>query len=250
MKELRRVHAGGKLPPAAQLFMADRKPPEELYDLASDPHEIRNLAASPEHKPVLERLRQAHRQWVEETQDLGLVPEPELVEREKKHGSRWAILRQPEAKGVIARLQSTAERASGAKDAVPQLRQALKDKDAAVRYWAATGLGNTGQAAQPAAAELLAALEDSSASVRIAAARALCLMDRESEALPVLLKELGSQQEWVRLNAAIVLDSIGEKARGALDALKQAMHPKQNRYVVRVINHTLNALLGTDNKVP
>ena len=40
MREIRRVAALNKMPPAAALFMAPRKPVEELYDLKSDPHEI------------------------------------------------------------------------------------------------------------------------------------------------------------------------------------------------------------------
>ncbi|MHC4324328.1 MAG: sulfatase-like hydrolase/transferase, partial [Planctomycetota bacterium] len=53
MKEIRRVHAKGKLPPAAKLFMADRKSVEELYDLKNDPHEINNLAGKEKYKPIL-----------------------------------------------------------------------------------------------------------------------------------------------------------------------------------------------------
>jgi uncharacterized sulfatase len=88
MKEIRRVHAAGKLPPAARLFMAERKAVEELYDLKNDPHEIHNLAGNPKYAGRLKRMREVHLQWVRDTKDLGLMPEPELVEREKKYGSR------------------------------------------------------------------------------------------------------------------------------------------------------------------
>ncbi len=46
----------GKLSAAQQAFWKP-KPPEELYDLTSDPDEVHNLAASPEHQQIKARLR-------------------------------------------------------------------------------------------------------------------------------------------------------------------------------------------------
>ncbi len=77
---LKELNAQGKLAPAQAALCADRMPPEELYDLDVDPHEIRNLAASPEHAPVLERLRAALARWIEETNDRGAVFEPPEVQ--------------------------------------------------------------------------------------------------------------------------------------------------------------------------
>jgi len=249
MKELRRLHQAGKLPQAAEQFMADHKPVEELYDTQKDPYEIHNLAASPEHRATLERLRAAHQQWMEETRDVGLIPEPELVEREKKLGSRYAILRQPGTRDLPRRLRAAADLAGQGPSALPKLEKLLSDPEAALRYWAAIGLGNLAGKASRAAGALKQALRDSSPVVRIAAARALCRMDRLKEALPVLERELASEQEWVRLNAAIVLDELGARARPAIPALHQALKDKQNKYVVRVANHALNALEGTHRVV-
>jgi arylsulfatase A-like enzyme len=63
---------GGLTPPQAALC-APRLPPEELYDLDADPHEIQNLAASdaPEHRAALLRLRAALEKWIDETNDAG-----------------------------------------------------------------------------------------------------------------------------------------------------------------------------------
>jgi len=249
MREIRRVHAEGELPPDAQLFMAPTKSVEELYDLRNDPHELRNLADSATHQEILTRMREAHLNWVLETKDLGLMPEPEIVGRERHLGSRFDILRQTGGETLMQRLRDSASLALQGKEALPQLVNALLDEDAAVRYWGAIGLGNLGDDAAVAKAELFSHLKDASPSVRIAAARALCKIGMEDKALPVLIDELGSDREWVRLNAAIVLDGIGEKARPAIPALKEALKDKQNKYVVRVANRALNVMLGTNNVV-
>ena len=150
----------------------------------------------------------------------------------------------------MRRLREAASLTLQGEKAFPALQKTLKDADPAVRYWAAIGLGNLGQAADSAASDLIAALHDDAPSVRIAAARALAGMDKTKDALPVLTQELASPEEWVRLNAAIVLDEMDEQARPAIPALKEALKDRKNKYVVRVANRALNELLGTQNKVP
>lgn len=103
MREIRRVAAEGALPPAARLFMSANKPVEELYDCEADPHELNNLATEPDHQEVLVRLRDAHMNWVIETKDLGLIPEPEIAVREANLGNRFAILRQAGAETLMTR---------------------------------------------------------------------------------------------------------------------------------------------------
>ena len=72
MKEL---HSQGKLTPVQELFMAPRKPIEELYDIKKDPYEINNLADSPQYGRTLEKMRAILQRWIEETGDTGRFPE-------------------------------------------------------------------------------------------------------------------------------------------------------------------------------
>ncbi|HEX8523306.1 MAG TPA: sulfatase [Tepidisphaeraceae bacterium] len=62
-------------------FLIDRyrhHPAEELYDLENDPNEFHNLAADPDHQPVLNQLRQQLHDWrVRQQEDLTKVPMPE-----------------------------------------------------------------------------------------------------------------------------------------------------------------------------
>jgi len=254
MRELRTLHQRGKLPPEAERYFAARKPVEELYDLKSDPAELRNLARSPVHQDVLERMRQAHLDWVLRTRDLGLIPEPEIVHREATVGNRYAILRQPGADALVRRVRDTASLTLEGPKALPKLIKAVEDEDAAVRYWGAIGIGNLAPKDASAAGRMAEALQDKSASVRIAAARALARMGQPQRALPVLIRELREGPQWVRLNAAVVLDEMDEQARPALDAMKRALRPHQDlfaggKYTVRVINRALNELLGTSRTV-
>ncbi|UCC97277.1 MAG: HEAT repeat domain-containing protein, partial [Phycisphaerales bacterium] len=126
---------------------------------------------------------------------------------------------------------------------------AMDDSDAAIRYWGATGVGNIGAEAAGAEQNMVTALRDESVSVRVAAARALCMMNKPDKALPVLIEALRGEHPWGRLQAAIVLDSIGEMARPAEDALKEALTGQPNKYITRVANRALNVMNGTDNVV-
>jgi arylsulfatase A-like enzyme len=74
---MRDLQVQGKLSGPALALMSP-PPEEELYDIAEDPHEIRNLAGSPkpDHRETLARLRAALDVWMQETGDRGGIPEP------------------------------------------------------------------------------------------------------------------------------------------------------------------------------
>ena len=255
MREIRRVAADGKLSPAAAKFMAANKPIEELYDTEKDPHEINNLADDPIFKEDLERLRNVHMDWVLETKDLGLIPEPEIAAREAKLGNSYAILRQNGAETLMERVRDAAALSLTGEASLPAMLKATHDDDAAVRYWGAIGIGNLGAKANKFANRMQELLKDSSNAVRVAAARALCRMNQPENALPVLVKVLDDGTQWERLHAIIALDEIDEMARPVVPQMKEALKYRnglvaKGKYTVRVANRALNELLGTNNAVP
>ncbi len=75
---LKELHAEGKLTPAQAFLCQPTMPPEELYDLQNDPHQIRNLVDSTNPDDVARRteLRRVLEQWIDETDDQGRTLEP------------------------------------------------------------------------------------------------------------------------------------------------------------------------------
>lgn len=256
MAELRRFHEAGKLPPQPGYYFSATKPVEELYDCEADPYEVNNLADNPKYAEVLKRMRQAHRNWVQETRDLGLIPEPIIAERAEKFGSEYAILRQADGEDYNRQLSKIAALASEGASALPELLEATTHADSAIRYWAAVGIGNIGPTAKEQAIDLMKrGLKDASSAVRTASARALCRLGEPTDALPVLIHELTTGAQWERLHAAIVLDEIDDQARPVLEEMKQGLEYQKGfnsngKYRVRVTNRALNELLGTNSKVP
>lgn len=91
---MRQLYAESKLNTAQAKFMARTRPAEELYDLETDPWEFHNLDASPEHQPVLKKLRSMLDQWIAETNDKGRIPEDPVAQKrqiemlEKRYGKK------------------------------------------------------------------------------------------------------------------------------------------------------------------
>ncbi len=73
---------------AASLWAAGIQPPEELYDLRNDPHEICNLLSPAEsggkvagaHEEVLQKMRRALNKWMVSTADMGATPDGPVPE--------------------------------------------------------------------------------------------------------------------------------------------------------------------------
>ena len=229
-------HASGRATPAQAAFWQP-KAPEELYDLATDPDEVRNLAGSPGHAGILARLREANREHILRIRDLGFLPEGELHRR--RGGMSPTEFGRDDVRFPLGRILAMAERASmpGAGDE-RVLRDGLSDTEPAVRYWAAMGLGIRGTAAAGSREALVRALEDASPDVRVAAAEALARAGRPDDldrALPVLLRWASPAAGDVHtaMAALVALDDLGDRAAGVaagIRALSADGPPPPSRY--------------------
>jgi arylsulfatase A-like enzyme len=81
MREIWRRYLKDELVGPQRWFAETSRPVEELYDTASDPHELNNLAGDPKHRAVLKRMRGALDGWRAAVGDLGVVDEWEMKRR-------------------------------------------------------------------------------------------------------------------------------------------------------------------------
>ncbi len=220
MQVWRRLAEGGQLSgPPARYFSA--KPVEELYDNRRDPHHIHNLAADPRYRGELERLRAECIDWMKRTADLGLLPEHEMKLR-AAGSTPWEIATDASLNPLEELLEAAAM--AGARDpaSAGRLAELLAHRDAALRWWGATGLVALGEQAGVADAALRKALADESVDVRIAAAEAIGQLGDAATALPVLVESLRHDEPLVRLAALNVLDRLGPSAAPAASAIRAA----------------------------
>ena len=124
MQELLRLRDAGALNAIQAQWFRTSKPEEELFDTASDPHELNNLAGSAAHQAKLEELRRACARWMEAVGDQGFIPEGELIERfwpgrvqpvtaprPPRHGTEWFYWQVPQ--GRLDRLPTARRQPAG-----------------------------------------------------------------------------------------------------------------------------------------
>jgi arylsulfatase A-like enzyme len=236
----------GQTNEAQSHFWRVPKAPEELYDLTTDPDEVRNLAALPEHRPVLERLRQELRTHLLAVRDLGFLPERELHARAGAEAP-YALGRDP-ARYPLEIMLETAELASNLDPAAtPALVDRAGHADSAVRYWAVLGLRlRGGETVRTHASEMSRALADESPDVRIVAAEAFGQFGTEEQRSAALgvLRGLASPREngvFVALSALQAIEALGERATelhpfvAGLDPSGPLPDPRFNGYVADLI---------------
>jgi uncharacterized sulfatase len=245
-----RLFTEGKLNAAQSAFWLPH-PPEELYDLSSDPFEIRNLAGDPAQRDALERLRGAHVAHERAVRDVCLLPEAEMLRRSGT-GAPYTM-GHDDSRFPLEAILRIAQRASSEKASdLRDLRDALKAADPAIRWWAVMGYLMHGKEAVAAAADRLAArLKDENASVRIAAAESLAKYGRESDfpaAFELLLTaaDVRETDYYDAIRALNALDDLRVKITpaqhdrlAALPRTRAGQSPRTADYVQRLLQHIL-----------
>ena len=240
-----RLAREGKLTSATAQYWGE-KPSEELYDTRADPDNVQNLAADPAHRATLERLRAALKQHTLAIVDNGFLPEGSPLEGFE--ASRAPAAFPLERVFELANLASERNPAN-----LPQFIAALDDPSEPMRWWAAQGCTLLRAQAAPAEAALRRRLTDDSGAVQVAAAEALARQGKVDLALPVLARQLqDTNQINFALQAANVLDRLGEAARPALPAMQAVLasvagetgEGRAGGYLQRILSYRSSVLEG------
>ncbi|MFN5805287.1 MAG: sulfatase [Opitutia bacterium] len=105
VQKLRELHAAGKLPELSErLLFSPTRPREELYELAADPWQIRNLAGDPAYAAVLEDHRRRLDAKLSATKD----PAPESVAMYDSDMKVYVAKGNPEVERNIAQMKKWA----------------------------------------------------------------------------------------------------------------------------------------------
>src|SRR5262249_12796180 len=154
----------------------------------------------------LERLRGLHEKWMDETRDLGLMPEAVLWER-AKDTTPYEVGKADKGR-TLACLREVAPRLAGGKMSTSQLRdlyaQPVIPNDPALAWWVMAEA--TRQPSKPAREVLLAGFKHDSRLVRIAAGQGLPVDSRR-----VLQHHFYAHRDdnpWVRHAAILALDEL------------------------------------------
>ncbi|HIF34009.1 MAG TPA: sulfatase [Planctomycetaceae bacterium] len=234
VKTMRSLHLQGKLTELQSRVFNPTRPREELYDLENDPHETINLAGDSKHAETVDGLRTALYEWMVESRDVGLIPEPILEELGAKFGSKYRVLQREENRTLIRDLLRVIDATES-----QVLVDGLKSEQDSIRYWAATSLGVRGDAAS--VDDLAPMLRDSSSGVRVAASLAMFRLGKAGAA-KALANEIANDNLLTGLYAIRALEMTGDNALPHSTAILAACNSPYEftRRIARRLSDTLD----------
>ena len=193
------------------------KPSEELYDIQTDPYEVKNLVDDPRYTDRLARMRETLRQDILRTPDTGFIPEG-MFERLAGNKTLYAYA-QSDAY-PIERIVEVADLAvSRDASALGKLIVACNDPHPVVRYWGATGCLILQEKAAPAQEKLEELLQDDWMDIRVIAAEALSYLGRTNLALETLEPVVKGEQKYPTLAALNALDYMQQAGNVSLERI-------------------------------
>lgn len=244
-REWRNLANAGKLNEAQSAFYRAR-PPECLYDIEKDPHEVNNLAKDPKFAGVLREMRKELQKKVKSLPDVGFFAEPEFLSQSGANGKSFGQKNREQIAALIdiADLQLTPF-----PEAKERIAKALGSKQPMERYWAlitCATFGRQASAFYDQAKEMTKS--DPDLLVRCRAAEFLGLTGA-ADPVPMLMDVLDQTNDPIEanliLNSVVLLrDGAGYKVDP--EQVKKSKWAKLGGLVKRRANY----LAGGDGDVP
>jgi N-sulfoglucosamine sulfohydrolase len=188
----------GELAPVhAQWF--EPKASEELYRIADDPDNVRNLADNPAFASELTRHRAENDRHILAIRDSVFFPEGMT-------GREWSAYQVDDSYPLeeLLELANAVSRRDPAE--LPRFRKAMTNDNKCVRYWGVSGGVVLGRKAALLKTDLIKRLDDSEPIIRLRAARALAGMGEHHRSIPVIREFLGDKSSELVLQAALAVD--------------------------------------------
>jgi N-sulfoglucosamine sulfohydrolase len=180
----------GAGPIRSQFFQ--EKPVIELFDIQQDPWEVKNLALSQSHEATLKTLQVDLDQWMIDTRDIGLIPEPlfyELIGPDKTYKTLYEYA-QSDAYPIEKILKAAKAASVGDAARLDDTLGMMQDGHPVIRHWAAYGVFRARVRSSKVHSSLRAMIQnDPFAGNRIMAAQALGLCGDSDAAFTRLMKE-------------------------------------------------------------
>jgi len=221
LQVIRGLHREGKLSEVQSRPFASRRPPEELYDLQSDPHELVNLATEPKHRDRLATMHKVLHQRMTETHDMGLIPEPILEDVGREAGNKYLAFLKTDHSKQTRRLIEVIT--AGEANESDKLLDFAKSADPSTRYWAAVWLGVNKTAKSKST--LLKLTNDPVPAVRVAAAQALCKLG-DLNTLKLLVEHIKDPNLLVGMFALRAIEELGDAGKAHREAIATAQKSK------------------------
>ena len=207
--EMYRMAEGG-MTTSQRHFAGPTKSLEELYDTEEDPLNVHNLAESAAHEEQLLKMREALRNQLIESRDLGFVAEIDMLDYvADTNPYTWAQGPRYDIEAYIAAAEAVGS------DEYEKFEAALSSNIPSVRYWGAVGYTSASRLPSTGVVPLIGALNDESAAVQIEAASALIKHGQTDDALKTLRNLLRHDDPIVVMHAARAVELAGDRARVA-----------------------------------
>jgi len=186
MRAWEQAYKDGNTNDAQSLFW-EPNPSEALFDTSKDPDEVKNLIDEPQYADLVSQFRKEVDDWMIESRDTGLIPEPMMVHLAAGAAPYDWIRSMEIPYRSLLDAANLAIRANASD--VEQLVELSHSKHPPIRYWAVTGLTILAGKGVSTSEWLLPLQNDAFPTVRLAVAEG-CYLNGQLETARIILSTI------------------------------------------------------------